>query len=205
MANLVIIQQFNKIIENIDCASRRTFRKFIYYLPEYISKSFRKDDIKSGWFKCGLYPVDVVRILKFWPDFDTQFKKISQEDGTLDEFLDSLKKLSVIGYQNGYVTDKNIIDFTEDIIPTAAANKKEIFDFENFTFNRWRAVWMNNAGTLTRRTQWKKNKNDAIVEADKKREKKKLSKIENAQQKEKTKKKKSIMLIKIKKNSLIYN
>jgi len=35
------------------------------------------------------------------------------------------------------------------ILPTAAA--KDVFDFETFSFNRWRAIWMNCGGTLDRR------------------------------------------------------
>jgi hypothetical protein len=47
---------------------------------------------------------------------------------------------------------------TEDLLPTAASKKN--FDFENYTFYRWRAVWMNNAGTFARRVQWKKEKEE---------------------------------------------
>jgi hypothetical protein len=164
------MNQFKKIIESVDCASRRTFSKFIYYLPEYISKSFRKEDIQCGWLKCGLYPLDVVKILKFWPQFDIIFKNISEQDGTLKRLLDSIQFLSTIGFEKGFVSDEDIIQSTKDILPTAATN--EVFEFENYTFNRWRAAWMNNAGTLARRIKWKKDKDDVIQEALKKKKQK---------------------------------
>jgi hypothetical protein len=44
------MKQFCKIIENLDCASRRTFKN------SYIAKSFRIDDIQSGWMKSSYTP-----------------------------------------------------------------------------------------------------------------------------------------------------
>jgi hypothetical protein len=131
----------------------------MFYLPEYIAKAFRKEDIKSGWLKSGLYPVDTVKILKYWPEFDSKFKNIHEGNGDLDRFLNAIKKLSSIGYVNGFITDKNIINHTEDIIPTAAS--KKLFDFERLEFNRWRAAWMNNTNTLQKRAQLKQVKDEA--------------------------------------------
>ena len=68
---------------------------------------------------------------------------------------------------NGYITDKKIITLTEEIIPTAAI--KEIFDFEKYTVNRWRATWMNSNGTLQRRSQWKKERDEAAAASAEKR------------------------------------
>jgi hypothetical protein len=112
---LTFMIQFDKIIAKIDSASRRTFSKFIYYLPEYISSAFKKENIKSGWHKCGLYPVDVVKILKFWPDFDVKFKAIPQNNGKLECFLEAIKTMTKIGFQRGYITDAEIIKYTDKI------------------------------------------------------------------------------------------
>jgi hypothetical protein len=41
--------------------------------------------------------------------------------------------MTKIGFQRGYITDAEIIKYTDKIIPTSSAEK--IFDFENYTLN----------------------------------------------------------------------
>jgi len=110
----------------------------------------------------------VVGILRFWPDFQELFQAIPENTGKLNRFLEAIEALTEIGKLQGYITDKDIISHTEDIIPTAAAI--DIFDFEQYTFNRWRAVWMNSDGTLSRRKKWNDDRHSATIIAEQKRQ-----------------------------------
>ena len=179
--NLTYMKQFEEIVKGVDKASRRTFNKFIYYLPEYLSGAFSHDHIKSGWQSSGLYPSDPVRILQYWPNF------VDLSEEKINDLLQAVKELTVIGITKGYVDDDDVIKATGHIIPPSA----ELFNFVEYTFNRWRAAWMNNTGTMERRKQWQDKRDAALVAAEERKLIKAATKAakKDAKEKKDTKKK----------------
>ena len=51
------------ILLPLGSTSRRTYKKFLGALPEYLAKAFNVGNIKEGWRLSGLYPLDFGRIM----------------------------------------------------------------------------------------------------------------------------------------------
>lgn len=73
-----------------------------------------------------------------------------------------------------FINDEDIVEETKEVL--TAYDEVPIFDFEKLCLNRWRAVWLNNGGTLDHRKEILEKKAEAAVIAAAKKTKKRASK-----------------------------
>ena len=132
-----------------------------------------------------LYPPSAIQILQYWPNF------IDFSEERINQLLEAIHTLTSVGKYKGYVNDEDIINNTGHIITATA----DAFIFEGYTFNRWRAAWMNHAGTVRRRNEWREEK-EAASAAAAQRKTAKVAKAKAASEKRTISKEKKVKLIK---------
>ena len=166
------------LFNEVPKASRRTFLRFLQYLPAFLSNAYTIDHISSGWSRSGLYPYDNRKILEYWP----RFSSLSESES--EGIIDSPPALTRQGAAVGFLTDNEVSQEMEHFLPD------DIFittkDLQTYPINRWRAIWFNAEGTIARRKQ----RDEEIYEASKlKQKRKRQTKADQTVNKEKSNKK----------------
>lgn len=138
--------------KGLEASSKRTFLKFFQYLPSYLSTSMQKRHLETGWQSPGVYPYDIHEMLKFWPGF------ASYEHGSPkpDQLVNAIKTILIPHASlHGFVDDRVMYEAINDFLPSGIDIDTDLWDRcrETLVLNRWRATWINNAGTIAKRKE----------------------------------------------------
>jgi len=167
----------NRLLKEVDKASSRTITKFMLYLPTWLSTAFTVEHIQTGWKKAGAIPYDAVKILRCWPKLDTL------TPDKADGIMAALPALTVLGNVQGFLRDAQLEEAVSEFVPAECFDNKGKVDVHDLCVNRWRATWMNSAGTIQHRADLvaqKKEKEDERLAKKKQRKDKSEKKAELA-------------------------
>lgn len=112
-----------ELLARMPKASRDLFLRFLAMLPDLLDSTFTSFNIKAGWRKSGVWPVDAVKILRQCPLYADHTR--AQEEA----LLAAIPKLAELVKKNGQVTDREIQQAVGEAViftdPTSASGKAD--------------------------------------------------------------------------------
>jgi hypothetical protein len=157
----IYFQAFQRILKGLPASSRNTYLKYFAECPADIQYAFSYTDIRSGWKKAGICPIDIVQMLCKWPSF----AEITTAQGEgLVKIIE--EKLIPFARREGYIDDKTLYDAIATVLPDLIDDeqyKRAQYKILPQAFNRWKCVWINKDGTIRRRKEIAEAKLNSIA------------------------------------------
>jgi hypothetical protein len=129
---------------NLSGASARTYTRFLSRLPDLLSKAFTSVNIKKGWKRAGIYPLDAVAIMQRC----TTWHLLNSCQA--DAILASIETLTEGAKLSGEVSDAsmqaavgNAIDFEVWMHRQCECYKSPKTPIQDQALNRHRVCWIN--------------------------------------------------------------